>query len=287
MSKNTTTKNANSHEVNSKDLSLKEKLMVKLQLLEISPKRSLGQNFLISEHVVEQIFNFIDRREPPFILEIGPGLGTLTESLLERPAPHKLIELDRKFAQYWRSRGEQVVEADALKFDWLSEKWPPGSLILGNLPYQIGSRLVIDLSLAPAELEHLVFMFQREVAERLMAIPRTKDYGFLSVIAQTFWTLNKVTDASREDFYPSPNVSSRVIAFRRRAVDPRIDVSFIEFIKTAFQFRRKFMIKSFQDRIEVLREILAGEGIKDSVRAEELSAETFQKLFLLMKERAQ
>lgn len=268
----------------SKDLSLKEKLMAKMQQLQISPKRSLGQNFLISEHVVEQILNYVDRRNPALIVEIGPGLGTLTESLIERPNPRKLIELDRKFAQYWRERGEKVVEADALEINWAKELWPHDTMVLGNLPYQISSRLVIDLSFAPATLQHLVFMFQREVAERLTAQPRTKDYGFLSVIAQTFWTMNKITDASRDDFYPMPNVSSRVVAFKRREVDSRLTIEYMHFVKTAFQFRRKYMLKSLAEVESQVRVAFLALGLKETVRSEELSPEIFQKIYFMLRE---
>lgn len=270
--------------MSAQDLSLKEKLLVKMQLLQISPKRSLGQNFLISEHVVEQIMNFVDRRNPTCIIEIGPGLGTLTESLIERSAPRQLIELDRKFAAYWRQRGEKVIEVDALQMNWQDQKWPHDTLILGNLPYQIGARLVIDLSLGPAAFQHLVFMFQREVAERLTAETRTKDYGFLSVVVQTFWTLNRVTDASRDDFYPMPNVSSRVMAFKRRVVDARLNADYIHFVKTAFQFRRKYMLKSFSENEAVVRQVLFSLGVKETVRAEELSPDIFQQIYFALKE---
>lgn len=265
------------------NLSLKEKLFVKMQELNISPKRSLGQNFLISEYVVEQIFGYIERRNPAFIIEIGPGLGTLTEHLCERPIQRKLIELDRQFAQYWRQRGEDVIEDDALNLNWAGTDWPPNTLILGNLPYQIGSRLVIELSLSNKSIEHLVFMFQREVAERLMAETRTKDYGFLSVIAQTYWTMNKIVDASPEDFYPMPNVSSRVVAFKRRQIDELFDIGYINFIKEAFQFRRKYMVKSLGSYEAKLRTAMLKLDIKETVRAEELSPEVFQNIYRELK----
>ncbi|OFZ17878.1 MAG: ribosomal RNA small subunit methyltransferase A [Bdellovibrionales bacterium RBG_16_40_8] len=249
--------------------------------LGISPKRSLGQNFLISQHIVEKIFQELERRSPAFVVEIGPGLGVLTEQLIARKIPRKLIELDRKFAQYWREHAETVIEDDVLNVNLANLGLPRQTWLIGNLPYQIGSRLVVDLSLGPGEISGLIFMFQKEVAQRLMAQISTKDYGFLSVIAQTFWTIDKVVDASSEDFYPAPKVSSRVIVFRRRVVDTHFDEKYISFVKRAFQFRRKYMLKSFIDQEDKLKNSFTALNIKNTVRAEELSPEVFQKLFIL------
>jgi 16S rRNA (adenine1518-N6/adenine1519-N6)-dimethyltransferase len=262
-------------------MSLKEELLFKMQGLGIEPKRSLGQNFLISDHIVSEVIEHVERRAPSFIIEVGPGLGALTERVIERSWPRRIIELDRKFAEYWRRRGEEVLEADALQVKWPELGLPAGTLLLSNLPYQIGSRLVIEVSPGPPELETMVLMFQREVAERLMAEPRTKDYGFLTVVAQSFWSLNRVVDAGPDDFFPAPNVNSRVVSFKRRQVDARLGADFIAFIKAAFQFRRKFMLKSFKSEESSYKEILQKLGIGEKVRAEELQPTDFQKIFLM------
>lgn len=261
-------------------MTLKEEMLFKMQTLGIHPKRSMGQNFLIGEHVVEKIFDCVDRRAPSYIVEIGPGLGALTERLIERGLPHQLIELDTLFAEYWRKRGENVIEVDALKFDWSTLKLPVGTLLLSNLPYQISSRLVIELSSFRHNIDLMVLMFQKEVAERLVAPIRTKDYGFLSVVAQSFWSMDRLVDASPSDFYPSPNVSSRVMSFKQKEVVPELNQEYIQFVKTAFQFRRKYMLKAFGDQAEALRPILINLGYKDQARAEELAVLDFQKLFL-------
>jgi 16S rRNA (adenine1518-N6/adenine1519-N6)-dimethyltransferase len=262
-------------------MSLKEEMVVKMQLLGIEAKRSLGQNFLISEHVVSEIIEHVERRAPPFVVEVGPGLGALTERLIERKWPRTIIELDRKFAEYWRQRGETVVEGDALQIDWKDLGLPNETLLLSNLPYQIGSRLVIDLSTNAPAIETMVLMFQREVAERLMAETRSKEYGFLSVVAQTFWSLNRIVDASGSDFYPPPNVLSRVVAFKRRKTEARLGADFVAFVKTAFQFRRKFMLKAFAADSAALKAVFQKLNVSEKVRAEELTAEDFQKIYLM------
>jgi 16S rRNA (adenine1518-N6/adenine1519-N6)-dimethyltransferase len=262
-------------------MSLKDELLVKMHELGIQPKRSLGQNFLIGEHVVEKIFEHVDRREPKMIVEVGPGLGALTERLIERNSKRLLIELDSQFAKYWQKRGENVLEVDALECDWKKLDLPVNTLVLSNLPYQIGSRLVIELSLGPNEVDVLVFMFQKEVAERLDAKVSAKDYGFLSVVAQTFWSINHVVDASREDFFPSPNVLSRVISLKRKNIDARFDQRYIDFIKACFQFRRKYLLKAFKAESAEMKVIFQKLGLSESVRGEELSPQIFQQLYLM------
>ena len=264
-------------------MSLKDELFVKMQMLGIEPKRSLGQNFLIGEVIVEKIFEHLDRRKPSFVVEIGPGLGTLTEHLITRELPRKIIELDRKFAEYWRSRGEDVIEGDALKINWDELNLPNNTMVLSNLPYQIGSRLVIELSTHAPSIDVMVLMFQREVAERLAASPRSKDYGFLTVVTQTFWSVDTVVDARAGDFYPAPNVLSRVVSLKRRKVDSRLDASYIEFVKMSFQFRRKFMLKSLKSDTEKYKEIFNKLNIPETTRAEELTSETFQNIFIMYK----
>ena len=250
-----------------------------MELLGIKPKRSLGQNFLISEHVVGQIFKHIELRKPQFIVEVGPGLGTLTERLIERQWPRTLIEYDSQFAGYWRERGESVVEQDALLFNW-NEIKNERIMVLGNLPYQIGARLILELSLAKAEIEVLLFMLQKEVAQRMAAPQNSADYGFLSVVAQTFWSVSQVVDASPGDFFPQPNVASRVLAFKRKVVDPRLDQRFLNFVKKAFQYRRKYMLKSFPGEVEQVKRALVQMGLTETVRAEELTVQNFHSLFL-------
>lgn len=264
-------------------MSLKDELLVKMQQLGIEPKRSLGQNFLIGEVVLEKIFEHLDRRKPSFVIEVGPGLGTLTERLIERKLPRKIVELDRKFADYWRKRGEDVIEEDALKLNWNELNLPLNTMLLSNLPYQIGSRLVIELSTHALNIEVMVLMFQREVAERLAAKPRNKDYGFLTVVAQTYWSIDNVVDARAGDFFPAPNVLSRVISLKRRKVDARLDAGYIEFVKMAFQFRRKFMLKSLNQDTEKFREIFKKFSISETTRAEELQPQEFQKIFIAYK----
>src|SRR5690606_8077538 len=111
------------------------------------------------------------------IVEVGPGLGSLTEDLLACGNNLLLIELDAKFAEFWRSRGVDVIEGDALDLRWDELRLPAGSRLVSNLPYQIGSRLVVDVSVSAPAIDSMVLMFQKEVAERMAAAPKSKAYG--------------------------------------------------------------------------------------------------------------
>lgn len=258
------------------------------------PKRSLGQNFLVADGVIEKILATATdpKPQPPTaFLEIGPGLGALTEDLIANAkrtkVPFSVIELDRDFAANWRERfqetGSRVFEADALQLDWSEIGLPSGARLISNLPYQISSSIVVDRSVEPFGITTMVLMFQKEVAKRIAAKPKTDDYGLLSVIAQIGWTVETVCEAGPQDFFPAPRVASRVLRFRRRADAPARDefAAFLKFTKLAYAHRRKLLvgnISSFGPR-EGLEAAVVAMGFTKTVRAEEFSPEQLLHLF--------
>jgi 16S rRNA (adenine1518-N6/adenine1519-N6)-dimethyltransferase len=283
--------------------SRRERILARLQELGEGPKRSLGQNFLISDQVVDRIL-FAVRSEPfSALIEVGPGLGAITEDLLNCTGTLNrsltLIELDRRFAQYWRERASQtggpkeVIEADALQVDWSQLKLPEQTLFVSNLPYQISSSLVIERCLAPAGISRMILMFQKEVAQRIAARAATKEYGLLTVIAQTFWETQTVCDAGPRDFYPPPNVASRVLQFRRREV-PWIEAGqgtaegFLSFVKAAYSHRRKLLLRNLEsgylshraDAAALLQQAFGQLSLLPTARAEELEPGVMVQLYL-------
>jgi 16S rRNA (adenine1518-N6/adenine1519-N6)-dimethyltransferase len=260
-----------------------EELKARMQEIEVRAKRSFGQNFLISEAVIGKIVTAVKAGQPVQLIEIGPGMGALTEPLADlHPL---LIELDRDLAEFWRNRGFNVVEQDALKVQW--EKLAHNNTwLVSNLPYQISTHLVVDMSFGPAAIAGMILMFQKEVAQRLVAAPRTSSYGLLSIVAQSFWNLSRVTDASPRDFYPAPRVASRVLKFKRMpSVD--LDRGFLSFVKVAFAQRRKLLLKNLSALSHkkglVWEEALEGLSISQRARAEELDPEQFRRLYRLWK----
>ncbi len=268
-------------------LTPREKYKQRLQELQASPKRSLGQNFLIEMVVIERIIEAAGQFSVNNLIEIGPGLGALTESLDEMADDLTLIELDKEFSEMWRQQGMNLIEKDALRLDWEELVGGKETLLVSNLPYQISSSIVMDRSVGPDSILGCVFMFQKEVAERIMAPQGSKQYGLLSVMAQSFWDIHKVVDAGPGCFYPAPKVSSRVLSFRRKKPEAYLETqsqrkSFLKYLKAGFAQRRKFLIKNLLalgiDRPTLEKEFKVLD-IDVKARAEELSVSQWQQLF--------
>jgi 16S rRNA (adenine1518-N6/adenine1519-N6)-dimethyltransferase len=258
-------------------------LKARLDEMGIAPKKAFGQNFLVNEQVIKKITGEVCARTFTDLVEIGPGLGALTEPLLAAGLRPRLIELDRTLVDYWRGRGMDVLDQDAIRLDWNALNLRPASLLVSNLPYQISTHLVVDRCYGPLNLKYMVLMFQKEVALKLCAPPRTTEYGLLSIMAQTYFQIHKVADAAPKDFFPAPKVASRVLAFERRP-DQGLSPRFLTFLKGAFAFRRKFLLKNLKavvdkPRAERLPRIFADLGMSEKARAEELTVAQFAALF--------
>jgi 16S rRNA (adenine1518-N6/adenine1519-N6)-dimethyltransferase len=256
-------------------------LKARLEKMRLQPKKAFGQNFLINQQVIGKIVGAVKERKFSELIEIGPGLGAITEPMLEAGLTPKLIELDPDLIDYWQSLEQTpIVAGDALKLDWEQMNLPPDSLLVSNLPYQISTSIVIDRCLGPKNLRWMILMFQKEVAQRLTALPRTKEYGMLSVMAQLHFKMLKVADASPRDFYPAPKIASRVLSFERKSVE-NLGVPFLKFVKRAFALRRKFLLKNLTGSVD--KATLQRLGFKETVRAEELTPAQFVELFRVAK----
>lgn len=264
----------------------RERLEQTLQDLGILAKKSLGQNFLVSDLVIERIINQVKEFKPEVLVEVGPGPGALTYFLRQMEVPLTLIELDRVIAAYWREQNIPVIEEDALRLDWSQFYSDKKVVFVSNLPYQISSSIVIDRSLEDKGVEHMVLMFQKEVAQRIRAPAQSEHYGLLSVIAQTFWKTWMVTEAGPRDFSPPPRVASRVLGFSRIESEVKNRQAFLTFVKAAFAQRRKLLKKNLSGLLsqkKLTEEQLVGWitelGFKETARAEELSPAQFVRLY--------
>ena len=260
-------------------MSMVEKVKQHLLKLGGEPKRALGQNFLVSEHVIDKILKQVAEFKPEQIIEVGPGLGALTEGLRAITPNLDVIELDSAFASYWREQGVRVTEQDALQVDWDALVQGKKILFVSNLPYQISSSIVIERCLGQNSIYAMILMFQKEVAQRLMALPKTSQYGMLTVIAQASWNIRTLLEAGTKDFYPSPKIASRVLVFERKPLS--CDAALLlRVTKAAFAQRRKMLAKNLMalnsqtDWAKVLKDM----GLSEKARAEEIKPEDYIQL---------
>ncbi len=262
-----------------------ERLEKRMTEMRVFAKKSLGQNFLVSDFVIDKIIAAVDDESPEKILEVGPGCGALTDILLEKYKDIILIELDRDLAEFWRQQGQSVIEGDALRIDW---EFATGRVLVSNLPYQISSSLVIDRSLDTKPLLAMILMFQKEVAQRIRAVKQTEHYGMLSVFAQEFWNIETVCDAGSREFKPAPKVSSRVLKFKPRTSNILNRQEYLGFVKACFQQRRRVLSTNLsalpaQYDQEKFPSWLEQNKKTSKVRAEELSPAELNSLYFWMR----
>ena len=263
-----------------------DRLRQSLQDMGITPKKSLGQNFLISDTVIEKIIRQVQEFKPEALIEVGPGPGALTYFLRQMQLPLSLIELDHVIAAYWRDQGFPVFEEDALRMDWSQFYSDKKTVFVSNLPYQISSSIVIERSLETVGVEHMVLMFQKEVAQRIRGPAQSEHYGLLSVIAQTFWKTEMVTEVGPRDFQPPPRIASRVLAFSRLQPNIVNRKKFLQFVKASFAQRRKLLksnLSSLLNEKGLTEELLVGwlaeMKFPATARAEELNPGQFVSLY--------
>lgn len=258
-------------------MTAKQRLAERMAELNHTAKKSLGQNFLVSDHVIGKIIEAVDQFKPTELIEVGPGLGALTDLLIEKYKNYHVFELDRGLAEYWRGRGLDVIEGDALQEDWSHLK---SSVLVSNLPYQISSSLVVEKSVAPQSLKHMVLMFQKEVALRIRAKPKTEDYGLLSVVAQEFWAIDIVCEAGPVDFSPPPRVASRVLKFTAKDSSVTDRADYLKFLKMCFRQRRRILKSNLEAKYtDKLLTWAVNHKKTDKVRAEELTPEELRDLY--------
>jgi 16S rRNA (adenine1518-N6/adenine1519-N6)-dimethyltransferase len=250
--------------------------------------KSLGQNFLISDEVIDCIVSASTLQFDIPLVEIGPGLGVLTRVLAPQVPKMWAVELDKhKIAilnKELRGHNIKIINQDALKLS-LNDLWgDQKGYLVGNLPYYITSPLIMHFLEQESQLSGMTVMVQKEVAERIAATPGSKAYGILSIAVQVSAHVTKVTDVLPSAFWPVPKVSSAVIRLDLRPYpDFHVDKKeFFRIVKAAFGQRRKTLGNSLArglklDKKEVV-ERLSDAGISDGRRAESLSIEEFQEV---------
>jgi 16S rRNA (adenine1518-N6/adenine1519-N6)-dimethyltransferase len=250
----------------------------------LTAKRSLGQNFLLDLNLTRRIARAAGPLEGTTVIEIGPGPGGLTRALLAEGATRVIaIERDARALGALAEIAAQVpgrltvVEGDALTFDPRRELGGAIARIVANLPYNIATALLARWLTAepwPPWFDRLVLMFQREVAERIVAAPGSKDYGRLSVLAQWRTRPKILFDVHPSNFVPPPKVTSAVVELVPRPHPLRCDPALLERLTAAaFGQRRKMLRQSLRSLGTDPLPLLAAAGIEPTARAEDISVE--------------
>ena len=253
---------------------------------DIKMSKKLGQNFLIKRGIVDEIVKAANLQEGEPVLEIGPGIGTLTQGLAQSGANVTAIELDTRLLEVLDTTLAQysnvtIVHGDVLKLDVPSIMNNESFKVVANLPYYITTPIIMSLLESRLPIERLVVMVQKEVALRMVAKPGTKDYGALSVAVQYYTKPDIVLDVPPKSFLPAPAVTSSVIRCVLRDKPP-VDVIdeklFFRVVKAGFAQRRKTFANTMKttglskDRIE---ELLAKANIDGQRRGETFTLQEF------------
>lgn len=229
-----------------------------IKAMGLSPKKSLGQNFLVTEGTLQKIANAImsQNLQAP-IVEVGPGLGFLTKQLTGKGRRLILVEKDDRFiihleTMYGQTGEVDIVHGDILQFDlesYLREKVQAAGpvLVVGNLPYNISTKLITQLLDKKELVSELIFMVQKEVADRIVAAPGSKTYGRLTIFCQLHAVCKKLFNVSKNCFYPSPKVDSSIVSLTPNqfvfSSGPQAEI-FYSLVKTCFGQRRKMLRNS-------------------------------------------
>lgn len=262
----------------------------------IRANKNLGQNFLVNEDVVNKIVDCSQIKKEDLVIEIGPGLGTLTKCLLEKAGKVICIELDTKMLQILEDRFSlydnfELINNDVLKVDLKSiiktekeSKKINNVKIVANLPYYITTPIIMKLLEEKLELESITVMIQKEVADRLIAIPGQKDTGAITYSVYYYASSEGILEVPNSSFIPEPEVTSKVIKLNIRKepiVKPKDIEKMFKIIKYAFTQKRKTLLNSLtnnkvfdskQQGIEVLKSL----NINENARPEELTIEQFK-----------
>jgi 16S rRNA (adenine1518-N6/adenine1519-N6)-dimethyltransferase len=251
-----------------------------LREIGVSPVKTLGQNFLHDYNLARWIVDQANLTPDDYVVEIGPGLGALTELALAKGARVLAIEKDKRLVQFLRERfaneNFEIIHGDALQFDTRVLHARPRVKLIGNLPYYISSQLLIKFLDYPSPISLWLFMLQKELARRLGAAPKTNDYGALTLQIQLRYQVEYLRTVSARVFVPKPDVDSAIVR-----ITPRADRDlpgcnsgvFHRLVRRGFSQRRKQLGKLIREEVANWETIAAELGLNSRARAEELSLE--------------
>lgn len=252
--------------------------------MKFKTKKKLGQHFLIDKNIIRKIVEVFNPSKSDLILEIGPGKGALTEELIKHSENLILVEIDRELIKELSSKFPEIkiINKDILECDFSKDFFEAKYRVIGNLPYYITSQILFKIFDSRKNINDVLIMIQKEVAQRIIASKGTKDYGIMSVFSQ-FYTEPKILfNVSKNVFYPKPEVESSIIHLKLKTkieLNEEEEKYFRQVVKTAFNQRRKTLKNSlsnlFEEDEKILKEKFFQLSFDFSKRAEELTINEF------------
>jgi 16S rRNA (adenine1518-N6/adenine1519-N6)-dimethyltransferase len=250
----------------------------------LTPKKRFGQHFLVQKSAIKAIIDAALASPAPALLEIGPGPGVLTDPLLADGRPLWAIDLDEEAIAVLTERFRGVEHFHLLQGDAVQVPIPEGGpfSVVGNLPYNAATAILTRFLVQDLAWERMVLMFQLEVAQKLLGRPGEKEYGPLSILAQLCCRLTRLVKLGPGAFRPAPKVDSAVLLFEPRpglAVEQR--KALLSLLHRSFAHRRKTLANNWQGHFTAdrIQELLAGEGLSPSIRAEAIAPAGWLSLF--------
>lgn len=234
-----------------------------------TPKRRLGQNFLVDKNAIERIISAVDPQPDETIIEIGPGRGALTSRLAEQTGRLIAIEFDRELApqlrnQFSSASNLEVIQADALTFDFCQAIEPATQArVVANLPYNIGTAILQRLLAQRECISEMTLMLQREVVDRIMAQAGSSERGYLSVLIEAYCEAERLFDVSPQAFRPAPKVWSSIVRLRVRhkiAAEVKDEKLLWQVVSAGFAHPRKTILNNLREAPESLQEVLKKHG---------------------------
>ncbi|MBU4421607.1 16S rRNA (adenine(1518)-N(6)/adenine(1519)-N(6))-dimethyltransferase RsmA [Candidatus Parcubacteria bacterium] len=261
-----------------------------LRQYDIKPSKFRGQNFLVNKGIVEKIINSAELSKKDTVLEIGPGLGVLTEELIKKSGKVIAVEKDKKLFELLKEKFKDEKNLELINADILTYNLQPTSYkLIANIPYNITGRIFRKFLIPPtppserggrgseSRPQLLIIMVQKEVGEKLLG----KSRGMLTILAELYGKAEKVCNVSAGSFYPAPKIDSMVIKLTIGLPKPYSE-EVLKIAKIGFSQRRKKLISNLSTGLKLdkkkLREVFLEVGIKENARAEELSKDDWLKL---------
>jgi 16S rRNA (adenine1518-N6/adenine1519-N6)-dimethyltransferase len=250
-----------------------------LAALDFHPSRVLGQNFLIDANILNILLDAAELTQRDQVLEVGPGLGVLTEGLLHRAGRVCAVEKDGRLFQWLEKKFAAfpslgILHADILDVDLAALLAQGVNKCVANLPYSVASRFLVDLLNTPLPPERIVVTVQLEVAERFAATPGTHDFGLVSVLAQLAYAVRIHKRISPTCFWPPPEVTSAILMLERRVAPLAVvanRAALLHLLKYCFSKRRKQLGTILREEFSTAEKVLGALGIPATTRPEQLS----------------